>query len=138
MTPDAQTSLRCGRDAANAEEAAPVRRFEDARAIDLHELLGAVLPTAAAPAAGLGSREDLLAAYRAAGGADITLDELRWEERAVRSVANLTRQDGREFLALAPKVPVRTEVEVFPLDQANEALERLRSGGLEGSAVLSI
>jgi alcohol dehydrogenase, propanol-preferring len=64
--------------------------------------------------------------------------ELLWEERMVRSVANLTRQDGAEFLALAPEIPVRTEVEVFPLEQANEALERLRSGALKGSAVLNI
>jgi alcohol dehydrogenase, propanol-preferring len=64
--------------------------------------------------------------------------ELLWEERMVRSVANLTRQDGEEFLALAPEIPVRTEVEVYPLERANEALERLRSGALKGSAVLNI
>jgi len=62
--------------------------------------------------------------------------ELLWGERAVRSVANLTRQDGHEFLALAPAVPVRTEVETFPLEAANEALARLREGELEGSAVV--
>ena len=61
---------------------------------------------------------------------------LLWEERVVRSVANLTRADGDEFLALAPKVPVRCEVTPFPLDGANEALDRLRSGRLEGAAVL--
>jgi propanol-preferring alcohol dehydrogenase len=61
-----------------------------------------------------------------------------WEERVVRSVANLTRKDGQEFLALAPKVPVRTEVEVFPLAAANEALDWLRSGRLRGAAVLSV
>lgn len=61
---------------------------------------------------------------------------LLWEERAIRSVANLTRQDGEEFLALAPQVPVRTKVETFPLEQANLALERLRAGQLQGSAVL--
>jgi propanol-preferring alcohol dehydrogenase len=59
-----------------------------------------------------------------------------WEERAICSVANLTRRDGEEFMALAPKVPVRTEVEIFRLEQANEALERLRSGALRGAAVL--
>ncbi len=64
--------------------------------------------------------------------------ELLWGERVVRSVANLTRLDGDEFLALAPSVPVRTEVEVFPLEQGNEALERLRSGALRGAAVLVI
>src|SRR6266536_1454808 len=62
--------------------------------------------------------------------------ELLWEERSVRSVANLTRQDGEEFLALAPQVPVRTVVEELPLAQANEALERLRSGRVRGSLVL--
>jgi propanol-preferring alcohol dehydrogenase len=62
--------------------------------------------------------------------------ELLWEERVVRSVANLTRRDAEEFLAIAPKVPVRTETTTFPLDQANEALERLRSGRLQGAAVL--
>jgi len=63
---------------------------------------------------------------------------LLWEERVVRSVANLTRHDGEEFLTLAPKVPVRAEVETFPLDQANEALGRLRSGQIRGAAVLRI
>lgn len=64
--------------------------------------------------------------------------QLLWEERVVRSVANLTRRDGEELLAIAPKVPVKTEVEVFPLTQANEALNRLREGKLQGAAVLSI
>ncbi len=62
--------------------------------------------------------------------------ELLWGERTIRSVANLTRADGEEFLALAPTVPVRTEVETFPLEQANDALDRLRSGALRGAAVL--
>jgi alcohol dehydrogenase, propanol-preferring len=62
--------------------------------------------------------------------------ELLWEERVLRSVANLTRADGEEFLALAPQVPVRAEVEEHPLEEANEALERLRSGQVHGSAVL--
>jgi len=61
---------------------------------------------------------------------------LLWEERVIRSVANLTRQDGDQFLSLAPDVPVRTEVERFPLDEANEALARLRSGEIQGAAVL--
>ena len=64
--------------------------------------------------------------------------ELLWGERSLRSVANLTRQDGHEFLALAPKVPVRTDVEEFPLEEANEALERMRSGRLRGAAVLRV
>jgi len=61
---------------------------------------------------------------------------LLWEERLVRSVANLTRQDGEELLAIAPQVPIRTEFQTFALDQANEALARLRAGELEGAAVL--
>jgi propanol-preferring alcohol dehydrogenase len=63
--------------------------------------------------------------------------ELLWEERILRSVANLTRSDGEEFLALAPQVPVRTEVEEHPLERANEALERLRAGKVQGAAVLA-
>jgi alcohol dehydrogenase, propanol-preferring len=62
--------------------------------------------------------------------------ELLWGERSVRSVANLTRADGREFLELAPRVPVRAHVEELPLSRANEALERLRSGRARGSLVL--
>jgi propanol-preferring alcohol dehydrogenase len=64
--------------------------------------------------------------------------ELLWEERVVRSVANLTRLDGEEFMALAPEVPVRTEVEVYPLQEGNAALERLRAGDVRGAAVLSV
>jgi propanol-preferring alcohol dehydrogenase len=62
--------------------------------------------------------------------------ELLWGERQVCSVANLTRKDADEFMAIAPKVPVRTHIEVFPLSEANEALQRLRSGQLRGAAVL--
>ena len=62
--------------------------------------------------------------------------EILWEERSLCSVANLTRQDGEEFFALAPRVPVRTEVQTFPLEEANEALDRLRSGKVQGAAVL--
>jgi propanol-preferring alcohol dehydrogenase len=64
--------------------------------------------------------------------------ELLWEERVVRSVANLTRRDGHEFLALAPRIPVHTAVETYPLEQANEALDRLRQGEVRGAAVLTI
>ena len=59
-----------------------------------------------------------------------------WGERSVRSVANLTRRDGDEFLALAAEVPVRTQVTVYPLERANDALDDLRSGRLKGSGVL--
>jgi propanol-preferring alcohol dehydrogenase len=61
-----------------------------------------------------------------------------WEERMLCSVANLTRLDGSEFFEVAPKVPIRTETQSFPLDQANEALDRLRSGQLSGAAVLAV
>ena len=63
---------------------------------------------------------------------------LLWEERSIRSVANLTRRDGEEFLAIAPQVPVRTEVTPYPLEAANQALDDLRSGKLDGAAVLTI
>jgi propanol-preferring alcohol dehydrogenase len=63
---------------------------------------------------------------------------LLWEERIIRSVANLTRQDGEEFLAIAPKVPVKTEVTPYRLEDANQALDNLRSGKLDGAAVLMI
>jgi alcohol dehydrogenase, propanol-preferring len=59
-----------------------------------------------------------------------------WGERTIRSVANLTRRDGEEFLALAPRVPVKTTVRPYPLARANEALDDLRAGRLEGAAVL--
>jgi propanol-preferring alcohol dehydrogenase len=61
-----------------------------------------------------------------------------WEERTVTSVANLTRRDGEEFMALAPKVPVRTEIETFPLEAANDALNHLRRGQIHGAAVLTV
>jgi alcohol dehydrogenase, propanol-preferring len=61
-----------------------------------------------------------------------------WGERVLGSVANLTRRDGEEFTALAPQVPVRIEVEAYPLEEANQALEDLRSGRLRGAAVLNL
>jgi alcohol dehydrogenase, propanol-preferring len=64
--------------------------------------------------------------------------ELLWGERSVRSVANLTRRDGEEFLELAPRIPVRTEITPFPLEQANEALDAVRTGRVHGSPVLSV
>ena len=64
--------------------------------------------------------------------------ELLWQERVLRSVANLTRADAREFLALAPRVPVRTTVTAFALEDAEEALAALRAGRIEGSAVISV
>ena len=62
--------------------------------------------------------------------------DILWGERLVRSVANLTRRDGEEFLAMAPQVPIKTEVQTFPLEQANEALNALRHGQIHGAAVL--
>ena len=62
--------------------------------------------------------------------------ELLWGERSVRSVANLTRADGEEFMALAPQVPVETTVEAMPLEDANEALDRLRDGRVTGALAL--
>lgn len=64
--------------------------------------------------------------------------EILWSERVLRSVANLTRKDGEEFLALAPQIPIRTEVKAFPLTAANEALDAVRSGKINGSAVLVV
>jgi len=59
-----------------------------------------------------------------------------WGERSVQSVANLTRRDGEEFLALAPRVPIATTVTTYPLERANEALDDLRHGRFEGAAVV--
>jgi propanol-preferring alcohol dehydrogenase len=64
--------------------------------------------------------------------------DLLWMERQIRSVANLTRQDGVEFLQIAPKVPVQTEVHPYPLADANQALDDLRHGRFEGAAVLTV
>jgi len=64
--------------------------------------------------------------------------EILWEERSLGSVANLTRADGEEFLALAPRVPVRTEINAYPLEAANTALEDLRAGRFSGAAVLEV
>ena len=61
---------------------------------------------------------------------------LLWEERAVCSIANLTRRDGEEFFALAGKIPLRSTVQIFPLQEANQALDRLRAGKINGAAVL--
>ncbi len=64
--------------------------------------------------------------------------DMLWMERSICSIANLTRRDGEEFMALAPKVPVKTHIEVYRLEQANEALEDLRVGRLSGAAVLEV
>ena len=61
-----------------------------------------------------------------------------WQERAITSVANLTRRDGEEFLKIAPRVPVKTKVETFSLEEANTALEKFRAGKLDGNAVLKV
>lgn len=59
-----------------------------------------------------------------------------WNERSICSVANLTRRDGKEFFLVAPRIPVKTTVQTFPLEQANEALQHLREGKIHGAAVL--
>jgi propanol-preferring alcohol dehydrogenase len=64
--------------------------------------------------------------------------ELLWGERVVRSVANLTRRDGEEFLALAPQIPIRSEVTAYPLEQTPQALEDLRGGAFSGAAVVQV
>ena len=64
--------------------------------------------------------------------------EILWGERRIESVANLTRRDGEEFFALAPQVPVRTHITSYPLEAANDALADLRSGRLQGAAVLVV
>ena len=64
--------------------------------------------------------------------------ELLWGERTLRSVANLTRRDGLEFLELAPRIPIHTEVQSYPLIEANRALDHLRNGALSGALVLTI
>jgi propanol-preferring alcohol dehydrogenase len=61
-----------------------------------------------------------------------------WEERVITSVANLTRRDGEEFFEIAPRVPVRTHTETFPLAQANTALNQFRTGKLSATAVLTV
>ncbi|WP_372638777.1 zinc-dependent alcohol dehydrogenase family protein [Fodinibius sp.] len=64
--------------------------------------------------------------------------KILWGERSIKSVANLTTRDGEEFMELAPQIPVRSNITVYPLDQANEALNDLRDGNFEGSAVITI
>jgi propanol-preferring alcohol dehydrogenase len=64
--------------------------------------------------------------------------EILWGERRLLSVANLTRRDGEEFMRLAPQVPVRTEIATFPLEQANEAIDAVRTGAIRGTAVLTV
>ncbi len=64
--------------------------------------------------------------------------EILWMERTLKSVANLTRRDGEEFLAVAPQVPVRSEVTAYPLEKANEALDDLRHGRFDGAAVITL
>jgi propanol-preferring alcohol dehydrogenase len=63
---------------------------------------------------------------------------LLWDERQVRSITNLTRQDGEEFLAIAPQVPVKTQVTTYSFQDANQALDDLRNGQLQGAAVLVV
>jgi propanol-preferring alcohol dehydrogenase len=64
--------------------------------------------------------------------------DILWREHSVRSVANLTRQDGVEFIGLAPEVPVRTSIQVYPLAEANSAVDDMRHGRVVGTAVLKV
>jgi propanol-preferring alcohol dehydrogenase len=64
--------------------------------------------------------------------------EILWGERTLRSVANLTRSDGEEFMRIAPEVPVRSQITEYPLEEANQALDDLRAGRFRGAAVLTI
>jgi propanol-preferring alcohol dehydrogenase len=64
--------------------------------------------------------------------------ELLWGERVLRSVANLTRRDGEEFLELAPRIPIHTQVKTYPLGEAGHALEDLRGGAFTGAAVVQV
>jgi len=67
-----------------------------------------------------------------------SIDELLWGERSISSVANLTRQDGIEFMQIIKNIPLKISVTSFPLAEANEALAAIRNGTIEGSAVLQI
>ncbi len=128
---EAQSFARAlGAEWAGASDEAPPEELD---AAILYAPVGALVPSALAAvrkggtvvAAGIHMSDIPTFPYR-----------LLWGERTLKSVANLTRRDGEEFLALAPKVPVRTEVVPFPLEQANEALDRLRAGRIRGAAVL--
>ena len=92
----------------------------------VHAALRAVAKGGSVVCGGIHMTDILAFAYR-----------LLWGERVLRSVANLTRRDGEEFLALSPRVPVQTEVKVFALEGANDALVALRSGTVRGAAVLA-
>ena len=62
--------------------------------------------------------------------------DLLWQERTIRSVANVTRRDAEEFLPLAAQIPIRTTVETFPLSEANQVLQQVKASAIEGAAVL--
>jgi hypothetical protein len=85
---------------------------------------------------GAATRHDTLRERPATSGGAGNLCREERDEQVVRSVANLTRRDAEEFLRLAPRVPVRTEVQLYPLEEANRALDDLRNGSTRGAAVL--
>ena len=68
----------------------------------------------------------------------MSYDDLLYYERVIRSVANNTRKDGEDFLALAARIPIVTQVQTFPLDRANEALNALKNDAIRGAAVLEV
>jgi propanol-preferring alcohol dehydrogenase len=116
--------------AGDSDETAPapwMRRLYSRR-------LGALVP--AALAATQGGRRQFAPAFSASDIPSFPY-ALLWGARSISSGANLTRQDGQDFLDLAARIPLSVQVELFPLSQANEALARLRSGKLSGAAVLT-
>jgi len=127
-----QFSRRLGAEWAGASDAQPPEPLD---AAIIFAPVGALVPVALRPVAKGGT---VVCAGIHMSDIPSFPYEILWGERVVRSVANLTRKDGEEFLALAPRVPVRTETEPYALERANEALERLRAGRVRGAAVLQI
>ena len=125
-----QFSRRLGAEWAGASDAQPPEPLD---AAIIFAPVGALVPVALRPVAKGGT---VVCAGIHMSDVPSFPYEIIWGERVVRSVANLTRKDGEEFLALAPRVPVRTETEPYALERANEALERLRAGRVRGAAVL--
>jgi alcohol dehydrogenase, propanol-preferring len=125
-------ALELGAEWAGASEAAPPEELD---AAIVFAPVGSLVPTALRALAKGGSV--VCAGIHMSDIPSFAYDAL-WGERSIRSVANLTRRDGEEFLALAPRVPVRTRVAEYPLERAGDALEDLRSGTLHGAGVVRV
>ena len=125
-------ALECGADWAGASDEPPAETLD---AAIIFAPVGALVPTALRAVAKGGT---VVCAGIHMSDIPSFPYSILWGERVVRSVANLTRRDGEEFLALAPRIPVRTEVETYPLARATEALDDLRAGRVTGAAVLQI